>query len=86
MQSTRRDSVPTVMPAAGRSSVPIVGRPAVIGPDVAGKLDLLIRRSWGSRDDYQNGSFVFDARLVPAGGAEIFVTTLLKHVRLVAPR
>ncbi|MDR3529920.1 MAG: hypothetical protein P4L90_05115 [Rhodopila sp.] len=83
---TNRTSVPTVMPKAGQHSVPVVDRPGRIGPDLVGKLDLLIRRSWGSRDDNQNGSFVFGAERVPAGDAGIFVTTLLKHVRLVAPR
>jgi hypothetical protein len=53
---------------------------------LAGKLDLLIRRSWGSREDNQTGSFVFDTRRAPAGDAAIFVTTMLKHVRSVAPR
>ena len=86
MPRVGRGSVPTVMPGTGRSSVPIIDRPGGIGPDLAGKLDLLVGRSWGSREDNQTGSFVFNTKLVPAGGAEIFVTTLLKHVRLVAPR
>jgi hypothetical protein len=73
-------------PATGRHSVPIVDRPAAIGPDLAGKLDLLIRRSWGSREDNQSGNLIFDVMHIPAGGPEIFVTTLLKHVRVVAPR
>jgi hypothetical protein len=76
----------TVMPAAGRSSDPTVVRQGGIGPDVAGKLDLLVRQSSGSREDNQNAGFIFGTKLVPAAGAEIFVTTLAKCVRSVAPR
>jgi hypothetical protein len=53
---------------------------------VAPKLDLLIRRSWGSREDNQAASFIFHARFTPASGADVFAATLLKHVRFVAPR
>jgi hypothetical protein len=65
---------------------PSFDRQVRIGPDLAGKLDFLVRRSWGSRDDNQTGNFVFDLMHIPAGAPEIFATTLLKHVRLVAPR
>jgi hypothetical protein len=57
-----------------------------IGPDISGKIELLIRRSWGSREDNQNGILLFDTRQVQAGSAAAFVTTMLKHVRVVAPR
>jgi hypothetical protein len=83
---TGRQSVPVVAPGAGRPSAPKIERRAGIGPDVATKLDLLVRRSWGSREDNQTGNFAFDTALVPAGGADVFAATLLKHVRLVAPR
>jgi hypothetical protein len=73
-------------PGTGRSSVPIIDRPRGIGPDLEGKLDLLVRRSWGSREDNQTGNFVFNFMHIPAGRPEIFAKTLLKHVRLVAPR
>jgi hypothetical protein len=53
---------------------------------VAGKLDMLIRRSWGSRENNQVGNLEFDSTRIPSGGPEVFVTTLLKHVRLIAPR
>jgi predicted SprT family Zn-dependent metalloprotease len=87
----RTVSVPTVMPGVGRYRFPVVDHPAVdhpagIGPDLPAKLDLLIRRSWGSREDNQRAGLVFNARLVPAGDATVFVTTLLRHVRSVAPR
>jgi hypothetical protein len=84
--ATGRQSVPVVAPTARRPSVPKIERQARIRPDVATKLDLLIRRSWGSREANQTGSFVFDTALVPAGGADVFAATLLKHVRFVAPR
>jgi hypothetical protein len=73
--------------SAGQTGdAPIVDRQARIGPDVRGKLDLLIRRSWGSREDNQAACFVLDTALIPAGGADVFAATLLKHVRFVAPR
>ncbi len=81
-----RGSVPSVMRKTSRPGVPRVERPGVIGSDLANKLDLLVRRSWGSREDNKSGIFVFDPKRLPPGGAEIFVTTLLKHVRSVAPR
>jgi len=59
---------------------------AGIGADLEGKLDLLIRSSWGPRDDNQTRSFIFDDRIVPAGGNEVFTAALLKHVRFVALR
>jgi hypothetical protein len=96
--ATARSSVPTVLPRGNRGSVPAVtggngGREspakshqAEIAPDIADKRALLVRKSWGPRDDNQAGDFVLDARSVPSGGAEIFVSTLLKHVRRAAPR
>jgi hypothetical protein len=84
--ATGRQSVPVVAPGAGRPNAPKIVRQAGIEPDVATKLDLLIRRSWGSREDNQTGSFVFDTAHVPAGGADVFAATLLKHARFVAPR
>ena len=53
---------------------------------MATKLDLLIRRSWGAREDNQAADFVFDTRLALAGAADVIAAALLKHVRLVAPR
>jgi hypothetical protein len=61
-------------------------RPDIVGADLPSKLDLLARRSWGSREDNRSVDLVFAPKHLPPGGAEIFVATLLKHVRLVAPR
>jgi hypothetical protein len=64
----------------------ITGPAPGVGLDLAGKLHLLVRRSWGPREDNQTAGFAFDTRRVPAGDAAMFATTMLKHVRLVAPR
>jgi hypothetical protein len=50
-----------------------------------GKLDLLIRSSWGSREDNKARGFVFDEGTVQGSGNEAFTAALLKHVRFNAP-
>jgi hypothetical protein len=53
-----RSSVPTVMPSTGQAVfLPLIGKEES-GADVPRKLDLLIRRSWGWREDNQTGNFV----------------------------
>lgn len=61
-------------------------REPAIGHDLPGKLELLVRRSWGPRQLRPTANFVLDIRHVPSGGLETFVAALLKHARFVAPR
>lgn len=71
--------------SAAKASVGIDRQPA-IGHDLPRKLELLVRQSWGPRQPNPAANFVLDIRCVPRGGLETFVSALLKHARLVAPK